>query len=138
MTQGTADPSRSLGRPEGSRHPERSERSGVLFGHGFGSFHERPPPRCTFTRRRVVAVTAVFKPDPTSNGAAATAEHAIATDDDAPRSDLYSIPELSPNQERLTRAIAVMAWCFGLYWIAWRWSASLNWDAPVFSLALVL
>jgi cellulose synthase (UDP-forming) len=51
---------------------------------------------------------------------------------------LYFVPRLSPLQERLTQVVAVVAWLYGAYWIYWRWTATLNWDAPVFSLTLVL
>ncbi|MDQ3949026.1 MAG: glycosyltransferase [Gemmatimonadota bacterium] len=30
-----------------------------------------------------------------------------------------------------------MAWLYGLYWIVWRWTETLNWDAPIFSVLLV-
>jgi cellulose synthase (UDP-forming) len=51
---------------------------------------------------------------------------------------LYFIPRLSARQERLTRIVAVVAWGYGLYWVAWRWTSTINWDAPVFSLTLLV
>ena len=49
----------------------------------------------------------------------------------------YSVPRLSPRYERLIRGVAVVALAYGAYWIYWRWTASLNWEHPVFSLVLV-
>lgn len=62
----------------------------------------------------------------------------LAGTGEPPSSGLYSVPRLSRNHERITRIIAVIAWLVGLYWVYWRWTASLNWNAPVFSLSLVL
>ncbi len=58
----------------------------------------------------------------------------------APRSfpDAYSVPVLGPRQERFIRVVALAALAYGAYWIYWRWTASLNWDAPAFSLLLVV
>jgi cellulose synthase (UDP-forming) len=50
---------------------------------------------------------------------------------------VYAIPRPSEARERLTRSVACVAWLYGLYWIIWRWSETLNWDAPVFSLLLI-
>jgi cellulose synthase (UDP-forming) len=50
----------------------------------------------------------------------------------------YSVPRLPERQERIIRLVAVVSFAFGLYWLYWRWTASLNWDVPVFSLALVI
>ena len=50
----------------------------------------------------------------------------------------YTIPRLPQTQEVLIRVVAVLAYAYALYWIAWRWTSSLNWDHPVFSLVLVI
>ena len=49
-----------------------------------------------------------------------------------------AIPELPPAQEATIRAIALLAYVYGVYWIIWRWRSSLNWDHPVVSLLLVI
>ena len=54
-----------------------------------------------------------------------------------PALSAYTIPRLSQSQELIIRCVAVIAYAYGLYWIAWRWTSSLNWDHPVFSLVLV-
>lgn len=56
----------------------------------------------------------------------------------APTRGVYAVPALSKWQEYATRTVAVVAWLYSIYWIAWRWTSTLNWDAPVFSLTLVL
>ncbi|HVX41897.1 MAG TPA: glycosyltransferase, partial [Gemmatimonadaceae bacterium] len=50
----------------------------------------------------------------------------------------FATPQLSRAQEYATRAVALIAWLYSIYWITWRWTATLNWDAPVFSVTLVL
>jgi cellulose synthase (UDP-forming) len=42
------------------------------------------------------------------------------------------------SRERVVRAVAFVAWAYGLYWITWRWTSTINWDAPVFSFALLV
>ncbi len=77
-------------------------------------------------------------PSATQNGAPAyetAAEPAVADATSAP--GLYAIPRQSETKERITRVVAVVAWLYGLYWIIWRWTETLNWDAPVFSILLV-
>ena len=49
-----------------------------------------------------------------------------------------SIRPLRQSEEYMTRAVAVIAWLFGLYWIIWRWTESLNPHAIVFSILLVV
>jgi cellulose synthase (UDP-forming) len=49
-----------------------------------------------------------------------------------------TIPQLSRRQEALIRTVAVVAYGYAIYWIVWRWTSSLNWQHPVFSLLLVL
>jgi cellulose synthase (UDP-forming) len=49
-----------------------------------------------------------------------------------------TIPRLSDGEEYFIRAFAVVAWLYGFYWIVWRWSASLNHNAIVFSVVLLL
>ncbi|MFN2564588.1 MAG: glycosyltransferase [Gemmatimonadaceae bacterium] len=50
---------------------------------------------------------------------------------------MYAIPRQSETKERVTRVVACVAWLYGLYWITWRWTETLNWDAPIFSILLV-
>jgi cellulose synthase (UDP-forming) len=40
-------------------------------------------------------------------------------------------------QERLVRGLALVSLAYGVYWLWWRWTATLNPDAMVFSLLLV-
>ena len=54
-----------------------------------------------------------------------------------PTLGMYAIPRQSEARERVTRVVACIAWLYGLYWIAWRWTETLNWDSPIFSVILV-
>jgi cellulose synthase (UDP-forming) len=54
-----------------------------------------------------------------------------------PSLGLYAIPRQSETRERVTRVVACVAWLYGLYWITWRWTQTLNWDSPIFSVILV-
>src|SRR3954470_17348605 len=49
-----------------------------------------------------------------------------------------TIPRLSDGEEYFIRDFAVVAWLYGFYWIVWRWSASLNHNAIIFSVVLLL
>src|SRR3982074_767036 len=49
-----------------------------------------------------------------------------------------AIPKLSAGEELFTRLFAVIAMLYGLYWIVWRWSSSLNPQALVFSIVLIV
>lgn len=49
-----------------------------------------------------------------------------------------TIPRLPRSQELAIRGIALCAYAYGVYWIAWRWRSSLNWEHPAFSLILVI
>ena len=49
-----------------------------------------------------------------------------------------AIPKMAPSEEWITRIFAVIAWLYGLYWISWRWSSSLNHNALVFSIVLIV
>ena len=49
-----------------------------------------------------------------------------------------AIPRLSRGEELITRIFAVVAWLYGLYWITWRWSSSLNHNALIFSIVLIV
>jgi cellulose synthase (UDP-forming) len=49
-----------------------------------------------------------------------------------------AIPKLARGEELITRVFAVIAWLYGLYWISWRWSSSLNHNALVFSIVLIV
>ncbi|MFL5503711.1 MAG: glycosyltransferase [Gemmatimonadaceae bacterium] len=49
-----------------------------------------------------------------------------------------AIPKQPHGQELFTRAVATIALLYGLYWIIWRWTYSLNPDAIVFSVILVV
>ena len=55
-----------------------------------------------------------------------------------PALSLNTIPRLPRAQELAIRAIGLVAYAYGVYWIAWRWSHTINWDHPVFSLVLVV
>jgi cellulose synthase (UDP-forming) len=50
----------------------------------------------------------------------------------------YSVPQLPEWQEWLIRAVAVVTLAYGVYYLAWRWTASLNYDALWFAIPLVL
>jgi cellulose synthase (UDP-forming) len=79
-----------------------------------------------------------FPPSERRTGSSApgmAAEPPVA--DAAPSADVYAIPRQSETRERVTRVVACVAWLYGLYWIIWRWTETLNWDAPVFSVLLV-
>ena len=54
-----------------------------------------------------------------------------------PTPAMYAIPRQSEARERLTRIVACVAWLYGLYWIVWRWTETLNWSSPIFSILLV-
>lgn len=49
-----------------------------------------------------------------------------------------AIPKLPRGEEMITRVFAVIAWLYGLYWIVWRWSSSLNHNALIFSIVLIV
>ncbi|MEP6992748.1 MAG: glycosyltransferase [bacterium] len=55
-----------------------------------------------------------------------------------PTLSAYNVPRLPQSQEVVIRAIAVVAYLYGIYWIAWRWTNTLNWQHPTFSLVLVI
>ncbi|HJQ18789.1 MAG TPA: glycosyltransferase [Gemmatimonadaceae bacterium] len=45
---------------------------------------------------------------------------------------------ISVAHERAVRVVAAISLAYALYWIWWRWTATLNWHAAVFALALVI
>src|SRR5438045_9672358 len=49
-----------------------------------------------------------------------------------------AIPRQPHGHELVTRAVAAIGLLYGVYWIAWRWTYSLNPNALVFSLVLVI
>lgn len=49
-----------------------------------------------------------------------------------------AVPKLPPRQERMIRAIAVVALAYWTYYIVWRWGYTLNWHAWWFSVPLVM
>ncbi|MEP6857524.1 MAG: glycosyltransferase [Gemmatimonadales bacterium] len=49
-----------------------------------------------------------------------------------------AIPRLPRGEELFTRGFAALAWLYGLYWIIWRWTSSLNADALIFSIVLIV
>ena len=55
-----------------------------------------------------------------------------------PALSAYTIPRLPASQELAIRVIALAAYAYGVYWIYWRWTNTVNWTHPVFSLILVL
>ena len=50
----------------------------------------------------------------------------------------YSVPVLPAWKERVIRAFAVLTLVYGVYYVGWRWTATLNPEALWFSLPLVL
>lgn len=57
----------------------------------------------------------------------------ISFSDPVPRAPLW--------EEYVTRTVAFIAFAYGVYWLTWRWTSTLNlssWGAGVFSVALVL
>ena len=47
------------------------------------------------------------------------------------------LPPMSPRQEWVVRSLALIALAYGIYWLWWRWTQTLNPDAMVFSIVLV-
>ena len=47
------------------------------------------------------------------------------------------LPPISPRQEWLIRSLALIALAYGIYWLWWRWTQTLNPDAMFFSIVLV-
>lgn len=63
----------------------------------------------------------------------------VAGDVDVPDTAFRdTIPRLTTGEEYFTRAVAVIAWLYGVYWIYWRWTSSLNHSAIIFSVVLVI
>src|SRR5688572_26965681 len=56
----------------------------------------------------------------------------------APRFPLRSVPVRSEKEEWAIRTLALVAVLYGWYWLAWRWSNTLNWSAAAFAIALAL
>jgi cellulose synthase (UDP-forming) len=50
---------------------------------------------------------------------------------------IRELTHLTVGQERLVRGLALISLTYGLYWLWWRWTSTLNPDAMVFSLLLV-
>ncbi|MGQ0561211.1 MAG: glycosyltransferase [Gemmatimonadota bacterium] len=50
---------------------------------------------------------------------------------------LRDLEPITPRQEWLIRALAFASLAFGLYWLYWRWTQTLNPDHIIFSVALV-
>ncbi|HEY8852555.1 MAG TPA: glycosyltransferase, partial [Gemmatimonadaceae bacterium] len=72
---------------------------------------------------------------PTEPVAGVTPLDSVAIPDTAFRD---AIPKLPRGEELITRVFAVIAWLYGLYWISWRWGSSLNHNALVFSIILIV
>jgi cellulose synthase (UDP-forming) len=49
-----------------------------------------------------------------------------------------AIPKLPRGEEMFTRGFAAIALLYGLYWIIWRWTSSLNSHALIFSIVLIV
>ncbi|HUQ98378.1 MAG TPA: glycosyltransferase [Gemmatimonadaceae bacterium] len=49
-----------------------------------------------------------------------------------------AIPKLGRGEEIFMRAFATVAWLYGLYWVIWRWTYSLNPDSLIFSVVLIV
>src|SRR2546423_7227701 len=70
---------------------------------------------------------------------ASVGESAVAVEPDIPETAFRdAIPRLPRGQEIFTRAFAAVAWLYGLYWIIWRWTYSLNMRSPIFSILLIV
>ena len=70
---------------------------------------------------------------------ASVGESAVAVEPDIPETAFRdAIPRLPRGQEIFTRAFAAVAWLYGLYWIVWRWTYSLNMRSPIFSILLIV
>ena len=70
---------------------------------------------------------------------ASVGESAVPVEPDIPETAFRdAIPRLPRGQEIFTRAFAAVAWLYGLYWIVWRWTYSLNMRSPIFSLLLIV
>jgi cellulose synthase (UDP-forming) len=50
---------------------------------------------------------------------------------------IRGLTHLTTGQERLVRGLALVSLAYGVYWLWWRWTSTLNPDAMVFSLLLV-
>ena len=50
---------------------------------------------------------------------------------------IRELPELTYVQERFVRGLALLSLLFGVYWLWWRWTQTLNPEAIVFSVLLV-
>ena len=50
---------------------------------------------------------------------------------------IRELTHLTVGQERLVRALALASLAFGVYWLWWRWTETLNPDAMLFSVILV-
>ena len=55
-----------------------------------------------------------------------------------PALSAYTIPRLPASQELAIRVIALAAYAYSVYWIYWRWTNTINWEHPLFSLILIL
>src|SRR5580765_1832456 len=63
----------------------------------------------------------------------------LAADPDIPDTAFRdAIPKLPRGEEMFTRGFAAIALLYGLYWIIWRWTSSLNSDALIFSIVLIV
>ena len=63
----------------------------------------------------------------------------LVADPDIPNTAFRdAIPKLPRGEELFTRGFAAIALLYGLYWIIWRWTSSLNSDALIFSIVLIV
>ena len=63
----------------------------------------------------------------------------LVADPDIPNTAFRdAIPKLPRGEEMFTRGFAAIALVYGLYWIIWRWTSSLNSDALIFSIVLIV
>src|SRR5256885_3649972 len=76
---------------------------------------------------------------PAGPGQASVGESAVAVEPDIPETAFRdAVPRLPLGQGIFTRAFAAVAWLYGLYWIIWRWTYSLNMRSPIFSILLIV
>src|SRR4051812_18709644 len=100
------------------------------------------PPIASGIKLALVEFTRMTKKaalNPAQSGLVAAASGPIDDDVEIPDTAFRdTIPRLSDGEEYFIRAFAVVAWLYGFYWIVWRWSASLNHNAIIFSVVLLL
>src|SRR5256714_640853 len=84
-----------------------------------------------------MTTSVVIEPTAAPTPAGITAD--VEAESDIPESGFRdAIPRQPYGHELFTRAVAAIGLLYGFYWITWRWTYSLNPNALVFSLVLVI